>query len=494
MLNNLPHSASFLVPSSVISPQQCIQKNRRSVATIPSSNRKDKVLKNVIMNAGGVDSNDVVLDNATEIEVDEEAYKEAEAILKQLEKNSEAKDLEGNILKYMPSNDPSDPIVQALTSVLKSGHIIEFSLIDSRWNGNEVFKYTTQTEIGSKKKDYFVKLNRVEDASVFLTEAISLSALAKTESIKVPLPLHIGKLPKVGDIGPGAFMILEYLPLAPFGIMQSDNQAQFGEKLAALHSNNVHQDLHQNRFGFSVSNYLALTPLDNSWEKDWTVFFGRRFFSQIEALCKDKQYAKRAIQNEDDELITLGKKLAEEGHITRIINTYSNPIYYVENEGNEITPSLLHGDLWIGNSGATKEEGPVLFDPASFFGHSEMELAMMTLFGGFRSEFWDAYFAKRPKVVGFEFRHKLYQLYYYLNQLNLFGDGGVYKTCLKLATELLEESTKFGEFERKQEGKVSENEEDFESYIKQQSSSNSASINTPEVGKINYDQFNNYQT
>ena len=252
MLNNLPHSTSFLLPSAVISPEQCIQHNRRSAATTPTINYKNKVFKNIIMNAGGVDSDNVVLDNATDIEVDEEAYKEAEAILKQLEKNSEAKDLEGNILKYMPSKDPSDPIVQALTSVLKSGPIIEFSLIDSRWNGNEVFKYTTQTEIGSKKKDYFVKLNRVEDASVFLTEAISLSALAKTESIKVPLPLHIGKLPKVGDIGPGAFMILEYLPLVPFGIMQSDNQAQFGEKLAALHSNNVHQDLHQNRFGFSV--------------------------------------------------------------------------------------------------------------------------------------------------------------------------------------------------------------------------------------------------
>merc|ERR1719473_1520068 len=271
--------------------------------------------------------------------------------------------------------------------------------------------------------------------------------------------------------------------------MQSSNQASFGEKLAALHSNNVHQDLHKNRFGFSVSNYLALTPLDNSWEKDWTVFFGKRFSSQVDALCKDKKYAKRAIQNEDDELINLGKKLIEEGHIERIINTYGNPFYFAGNEGNHISPSLLHGDLWIGNSGATKEEGPVLFDPASFFGHSEMELAMMTLFGGFRNEFWDAYFEKRPKVAGFEFRHQLYQLYYYLNQLNLFGDGGVYKTCVKLATELLEESIKFGEFEGEQE----RNGKEFESYVKPSSKDNSLGISiTPEVGNINYDQFNNY--
>lgn len=51
--------------------------------------------------------------------------------------------------------------------------------------------------------------------------------------------------------------------------------------------------------------------------------------------------------------------------------------------GVQVRPSLIHGDLWVGNAGATKD-GPAIFDPACFFGHHEMELAMMTLFGGFR--------------------------------------------------------------------------------------------------------------
>lgn len=105
--------------------------------------------------------------------------------------------------------------------------------------------------------------------------------------------------------------------------------------------------------------------------------------------------------------------------------------------GVKITPSLIHGDLWIGNAGATEEHGPIIFDPACFFGHHEMELAMMTLFEGFRDDFWGAYHAKVPKAPGFETRHKLYKLYYYLNQLNLFGDAGVKATCLRLAHELL---------------------------------------------------------
>lgn len=49
---------------------------------------------------------------------------------------------------------------------------------------------------------------------------------------------------------------------------------------------------------------------------------------------------------------------------------------------------------WMaGNTGATVD-GPCMFDPASFFGHSEFELAIMDMFGGFQEAFWEAYHAK----------------------------------------------------------------------------------------------------
>lgn len=59
---------------------------------------------------------------------------------------------------------------------------------------------------------------------MFLTEAVSLSAIATTRTITCPKPLHLGRLPRVGDVGPGAFMVLDYLPLLPFGIMRPDMQ------------------------------------------------------------------------------------------------------------------------------------------------------------------------------------------------------------------------------------------------------------------------------
>lgn len=47
-----------------------------------------------------------------------------------------------------------------------------------------------------------------------------------------------------------------------------------------------HDELHKGRFGFPVSNFLALTPLNNAWCNTWTEFFERRMSDQIEGLLK----------------------------------------------------------------------------------------------------------------------------------------------------------------------------------------------------------------
>lgn len=56
----------------------------------------------------------------------------------------------------------------------------------------------------------------------------------------------------------------------------------------------------------------------------------------------------------------------------------------------------------------------VIFDPASFYGHHEFDLAGATLFGGFTKEFFDAYHRHMPKAPGFGGRQKLYQLFHCL--------------------------------------------------------------------------------
>lgn len=88
--------------------------------------------------------------------------------------------------------------------------------------------------------------------------------------------------------------------------------------------------------------------------------------------------------------------------------------------GMDIKPSLLHGDLWSGNVAET-EDGPVAFDPASFYGHHEFDLAIAGMFGGFSKAFYDAYHKWIPKEKGFEQRHQLYVLFHHLNHWNHFG-------------------------------------------------------------------------
>jgi fructosamine-3-kinase len=66
-------------------------------------------------------------------------------------------------------------------------------------------KYTT--DVG----EFFVKMNRIEDKKLLLSEAMSLTSIERTRTIRVPKPLHVGELPQVGDVGPGSFLVAEYL-------------------------------------------------------------------------------------------------------------------------------------------------------------------------------------------------------------------------------------------------------------------------------------------
>lgn len=73
-----------------------------------------------------------------------------------------------------------------------------------------------------------------------------------------------------------------------------------------------------------------------------------------------------------------------------------------------VEPSLLHGDLWSGNVGST-EKGAVSFDASSFYGHSEWDLGITRMFGGFTQDFYKAYHAKRPKSEHYEAKQALYR-------------------------------------------------------------------------------------
>lgn len=87
------------------------------------------------------------------------------------------------------------------------------------------------------------------------------------------------------------------------------------------------------------------------------------------------------------------------------------------------TPALIHGDLWSGNYMVSKTGRPVLIDPAVYYGHREMDLGMMKLFGGFDHRIFEVYHQAFPLEKGWEKRVPYNQLYPLLVHLCLFGRG-----------------------------------------------------------------------
>lgn len=84
-------------------------------------------------------------------------------------------------------------------------------------------------------------------------------------------------------------------------------------------------------------------------------------------------------------------------------------------------PALLHGDLWAGNRLVDGAGANWLIDPAAYWGHREVDLAMMQLFGGFGPECWPAYNSEFPLASGWQDRVAWYQLPPLLVHAILFG-------------------------------------------------------------------------
>ena len=111
--------------------------------------------------------------------------------------------------------------------------------------------------------------------------------------------------------------------------------------------------------------------------------------------------------------------------ITEGVAPSKNGLGYTNIPGifNEEEPCLLHGDLWSGNFMCNRDAEPVLVDPAVYFGHRSMDLGMTTLFGGFSSEFYEAYHYHYPFPANYKEQWEICNLYPLLIHLLLFGQS-----------------------------------------------------------------------
>ena len=183
----------------------------------------------------------------------------------------------------------------------------------------------------------------------------------------------------------------------------------------------------------------------NEWQDDWVTFFSQQRLqhqlNMVENSYGDREarelWAKLQVHPHQKQTLLISYDCIDNlpVQLTYLVCFWQLkiPQFFTDVE---IVPALLHGDLWGGNVSECGD-GPVIFDPASFYGHSEFELGIAGMFGGFNRAFYSAYHEKIPKAPGFAERNQLYQLYHYLNHWNHFGGGyrgssiGIMKNLLK---------------------------------------------------------------
>jgi fructosamine-3-kinase len=240
-------------------------------------------------------------------------------------------------------------------------------------------------QIKTERGKFFLKLNSsTRFPQMFEAESRGLKLLRKS-NFNVPEPLQ------VGVVDNAQFILMKWIDQ---GSPNQDFWSVFGRSLAELHS------ISSKGFGLDHDNYIGSLPQQNEIAETWAEFYqNKRLIPQIEMARANGRLTSKMAVGFDSLFEQLPDLFPKE------------------------KPSLLHGDLWSGNMMTALDGSPSIFDPAVYYGHREMDMAMMALFGGFGNSWVEAYNEVYPLESGWQERIPLGQLYPLMVHVNLFGGG-----------------------------------------------------------------------
>jgi fructosamine-3-kinase len=228
----------------------------------------------------------------------------------------------------------------------------------------------------------FAKLGLDRDADERFQAELSGLTLVRTRArIATPTPIATGLVP----FEHGTVLLTEALSERPPHERTRDDWRSIGHTLATLHQ------VHGARFGLDdLSGFFGPLRQDNSpvTSNHWVDFYAERRVVPLLRSAVDSG--------------NLPADLAAD--LERLVHRLPSVC------GPEPQPALLHGDAQQNNFVST-DAGAVVADVAPYFGHPEIDLALVDYFHAVPDDVLDAYRELAPIEPGFAQRRNLWRIF-----------------------------------------------------------------------------------
>jgi fructosamine-3-kinase len=243
----------------------------------------------------------------------------------------------------------------------------------------------------------FAKLaDPVEAAAQANSELAGLRLIGESSGVAVPVPIADGRL----DLPDGSAVLI-FEALDDRINRRPEDWRAIGRTLASIH------EVRGEVFGGTADGFFGPLRQDNRpvESNTWAEFYAVRRVLPWLRTARDADAIDAATAGRVEKLTELLPALI----------------------GSEPSPRLLHGDAQHHNFVSTPR-GAVAIDAAPYFGHPELDLALLDYFAPAPPQTWEAYKEVRPIDPGFAERRELWRVFAHLAVLTVDGSGDFGRT------------------------------------------------------------------